>query len=325
MIKMATFLDGKYKLPEQFYYNQNHVFCDTSKKLIGLDQIGYALLKNPKKIEILVKNFVRAGQIFAKIYHDNGETALKSPCSGRIKTKNLHALEYMETDTYTKGFIIELEEIEELDYGLITGDNVSSWGYEEVQFLRGESYSFKVVELGDSAVGKTAIKVRLTDNFFKQDLQTTFGIDFGTKELKVDYNNGAALFSGSKTYNVKMLVWDVAGQEHYEKQRGMYYKGAKGALLCYDVTNPVSFENLDKWIEELQFNVGKNIPVLVVGNKIDLRRNVPKKKALKYAKDNGYLYAETSAKTGNGIIAAFQALAKKLIAQEKKMAIETYT
>ncbi len=311
---MVTFIDGKYSLPEDLYYNSNHVYCNKKKGLVGLDQLGYGILKNPKKIEFLVDSEVKKGQMFAKIIHEYGEKMLKSPCSGKIKSKNANALDHMEVDTYTEGYLLKLEDVEELDDGLITGEKVEDWGNKEAAFLMDNSFSFKIVQLGDSAVGKTAIKVRLTDDYFKQDLKTTFGVDFGTKELKVSASvNEDTMFTGSKEYNVKMLVWDVAGQEHYEKTRGMYYRGARAALLVYDVTNPVSFEHLDKWIDEIELNVGRKLPVLVVGNKIDLERKVPREKAESYAKDKGYLYSETSAKTGEGIVEAFKNLAVKLI------------
>ncbi len=81
-------------------------------------------------------------------------------------------------------------------------------------------------------------------------------------------------------------MWDAAGQKHFEKIRGMYYRDAKGALLCFDVNNPVSFKNLNSWVEELDENVGRKVPVLLVGNKIDLERRVKEKDAIKYAKKN---------------------------------------
>ncbi len=307
---MVIIADGRYELPDNLYYSQKHIYVNTDSKLVGLDEIGYAFLKNPRELKILVENSIEIGEPIAVITTDNGITTLISPIKGRLRTGNENALKDMEHDTYTKGFLLEMETIDEIEKGLVSGKaNIEKWGNFDVKSLLYGEYIYKIIEIGDSTVGKTAIKVRLTDDYFKKDLKTTLGVDFGSKELSCEYVSEDVLFTGSHRFKAKMNVWDAAGQAHYDKIRGMYYRGAKGALLVYDVTNPVSFQNLDMWINELEDNIGKTLPILLVGNKIDLDRNISRKDAEEYAKKKGLLYFETSAKTGEGVVKAFKNLA----------------
>ena len=315
---MVTIADGRYSLPSSYLYSKTqHVFLDKVKKICGLDQIGYAFLKKPTEMQILVDKEVKVGEPFVAISTDKGISTLNSPCSGTLKTKHDDALEKMENDTYEYG-ILEFEEITEIDTTLITGADIEPWATHEVRSLLKNEYSFKVILTGDSAVGKTAIKVRFTDDYFKQDLKTTLGVDFGSKELKCEYLTEDILFSGVYRFTSKLNVWDAAGQSHYDKIRGMYYRDAKGALLVYDVNNPVSFDNLGKWIEELDENLGR-VPTLLIGNKTDLERLVPLEKALEFAKNHGFLYAECSAKTGDKVENVFRKLAVEIYKKEENL------
>ncbi len=315
---MVVIADGRFELPEELLYSSQHVYLDKSKKMVGLDQIGYAYLSNPTEIKVLVEENVTMNEPIAAITTDRGITTLYSPCAGKIKSINQDPLKNMELDTYTKGFVIEFETITEIDSTLISGEKIEQWANHEVKTLLKNEYSFKIIEIGDSATGKTAIKVRFTENYFKQDLKTTLGVDFGSKELKLEYLSDDTLFSGVYHFTAKMNLWDAAGQAHFEKIRGMYYRDAKGALLCFDVNNPVSFKNLDMWVEELDENVGRKVPVLLVGNKIDLERRVKFNEAEEYAKKRGFIgYVECSAKTGKGINDAFIKLALEVYKKEE--------
>ncbi len=315
---MVTIADGRYELPEKLLYSSQHVYLDKSKKLVGLDQIGYAYLSNPTEFKILVEENVKMNEPIAAITTDRGITTLYSPCTGKIKTINQNSLKDMELDTYTKGYVLEFDSITEVDPTLITGEKVEQWANHEVKTLLKNEYSFKIIEIGDSAAGKTAIKVRFTDDYFKHDLKTTLGVDFGSKELKLEYLADDTLFSGVYRFTAKMNVWDAAGQAHYDQIRGMYYRDAKGALLCFDINNPVSFQNLDKWVEDLDENVGRKVPVLLVGNKLDLERRVKFDDAKKYAEERRFIgYVECSAKTGVGIQDAFVKLALEIYKKEE--------
>ncbi|MHA1620472.1 MAG: GTP-binding protein [Promethearchaeota archaeon] len=319
---MVTIADGRFSLPENLLYTKNqHVFIDRANKLIGLDQIGFAYLTKPTELALIAESSgaVKIGEPFAVITTSKGITTLNSPCTGTIKSVNPQALQKMETDTYTEGYILELETIEEVEEGLITGAAVEPWATHEVRSLLKNEYTFKIIEIGDSATGKTAIKVRFTDSYFKLDLKTTLGVDFGSKEIVGAYTPADTMFSGTYRFKAKINLWDAAGQAHYDKIRGIYYRDAKGALLCYDINNPVSFQNLDKWLLELEENVGR-IPTILVGNKSDLERKVSQEDALNYSKAKGLVgFIEVSAKTGEKVDEALQQLAVSIYKIEENL------
>jgi len=319
---MITIADGRFSLPNSYQYSKDqHVYLNMTEKTVGLDQIGFAFLKDPTELTFLVEKTVKVGEPFVAIVSKGrGITTLNSPCSGTIAALNPNALREMAHDTYSSGYLLKFDSIDHIDPGLITGDIIEKWALHEVRSLLKNEYSFKIIEIGDSATGKTAIKVRFTDNYFKQDLKTTLGVDFGSKEIKCHYTPDDLLFSGDYRFTAKMNVWDSAGQTHYDKIRGIYYRDAKGALLCFDVNNPVSFQNLDKWREELEENLG-NVPTILVGNKSDLEAKVSRAEAEAYAKKHNFIgYVEWSAKSGEHIDKIFEALAIAMYKREENLA-----
>ncbi|GBF89863.1 hypothetical protein Rsub_02567 [Raphidocelis subcapitata] len=120
-------------------------------------------------------------------------------------------------------------------------------------------YLFKVVLIGDSGVGKSNLLSRFTRNEFCLESKSTIGVEFATRSIQVD----------GKT--VKAQIWDTAGQERYRAITSAYYRGAVGALLVYDITKSVSFENVERWLKELRDHADANIVIMLVGNKSDLR------------------------------------------------------
>ncbi|MHA1520666.1 MAG: GTP-binding protein [Promethearchaeota archaeon] len=316
---MVIIADGRFSLPDQLSYTKyQHVYVDRTEKILGIDQIGYAFLKNPKELKILAETEVKTGEPFAAITTDAGITTLNSPCSGKIAEKNLEALKSMENDTYKGGFILRLEEITDFADNLISGAAIEEWAGNEVRSLVRNNYSFKIIEIGDTTVGKTAIKVRFTDDYFKKDLKTTLGVDFGSKEIKGQFISSDILFGGAYRFTAKMNIWDAAGQDVYDKIRGMYYRDAHAALLVYDVSNRLTFDNLGRWIQEMQDNRGK-IPVLLVGNKIDLERQVSRQDGLDYAMKHGFMFMECSAKNGDNVDDMFQKLAVEIFRLEEEL------
>ena len=169
---MVSIADGRFILPDKFFYTKNqHVYVDLIKKFVGLDEIGYAFLHNPNEIKFLVDTELKVGSPFVAITTDKGITTLNSPVSGKIKKLNTEALKSMKEDTYTDGYLVELEDISEKLPTLLTGEAIAEWAKTEVQTLLRNNYSIKVILIGDTTVGKTAIKVRFTDNYFKKDLK----------------------------------------------------------------------------------------------------------------------------------------------------------
>ena len=107
---------------------------------------------------------------------------------------------------------------------------------------------------------------------------------------------------------IKAQIWDTAGQEKYRAITSAYYRGALGALLIYDISKEISFENVDKWLNELKNDAEENIIIMLVGNKSDLShiRAVPTNIATNYSKRNNLAFIETSALDSNNVSKAFQ-------------------
>ena len=157
---------------------------------------------------------------------------------------------------------------------------------------------FKIVLIGDSSVGKTNILSKYLSNEFDPDSKATVGVEFGTKNFKIENNI------------VKVQIWDTAGQERYRSITNAYYKGAKGSLLVYDITNQKTFESLDKWISDLKTNSDENISIVLLGNKSDLEsdRKISTEQGREKAEFYKLAFMETSALNGNNIEKAFNEL-----------------
>lgn len=139
----------------------------------------------------------------------------------------------------------------------------------------------KVVLVGDGAVGKTALRERFLGKDFSTSYLMTIGADFAVKETEL--SNGL---------QIKFQIWDLAGQPRFESVRELYYRGASGALLIFDVTRRESFDNQRYWIRELWKNNGKGpVPLVVLGNKIDLREQNPDEDSI--SNEEGLVWAET--------------------------------
>jgi Ras-related protein Rab-11A len=125
----------------------------------------------------------------------------------------------------------------------------------------------------------------------------------GIKELQ---NVMSVIQVDGKT--VKAQIWDTAGQERYRAITSAYYRGAVGALLVYDVTKVMTFENVKRWLKELRDHADSNIVVMLIGNKIDLRhlRSVAVEDAANFAESEGLFFIETSALDATNVEKAFQ-------------------
>jgi small GTP-binding protein len=170
-------------------------------------------------------------------------------------------------------------------------------------------YLFKSIVVGDGGVGKTALTLRFSKDFFTEDYKMTIGVDFHVKTITIDTNEGPI--------KAKLQLWDTGGQERFSSIRPMYYRGSLGAVLVFDLTNPSSFDHLPQWIEEVRANIQAEIPLLLVGNKSDLldQRAVTLKEINNFTRDFNLYYMETSAKTGEGVGDCFYILACLMIGQ----------
>lgn len=174
-------------------------------------------------------------------------------------------------------------------------------------------YLFKLVIIGDSGVGKSNLLSRFTRNEFNLESKSTIGVEFATKTLDFD----------SKV--IKAQIWDTAGQERYRAITSAYYRGAVGALLVYDVTRRISFENVERWLKELRDHTDQNIVVMLVGNKSDLRHlvAVSTEDAKNLAERESLYFMETSALEATNVENAFKEVLTQIYRVVSKKAVET--
>ncbi|KAL8204373.1 hypothetical protein R6Q57_009996 [Mikania cordata] len=156
-------------------------------------------------------------------------------------------------------------------------------------------YVFKIVLIGDSAVGKSQLLARFSRNEFSFDSKATIGVEFQTKTIVVDHKN------------VKAQIWDTAGQERYRAVTSAYYRGAVGAMLVYDITKRQSFDHIARWLEELRAHADDKIVIMLIGNKSDLdsHREVSTEDATEFAEREGLFFMETSALEATNVEPAF--------------------
>nr|XP_020461023.1 ras-related protein Rab-5C-like [Monopterus albus] len=161
---------------------------------------------------------------------------------------------------------------------------------------------FKLVLLGESAVGKSSLVLRFVKGQFHEFQESTIGAAFLTQTVCLDDTT------------VKFEIWDTAGQERYHSLAPMYYRGAQAAIVVYDITNADTFARAKNWVKELQRQANPNIVIALAGNKADIanKRAVELQEAQAYADDNSLLFMETSAKTAMNVNEIFMAIAKKL-------------
>ena len=157
------------------------------------------------------------------------------------------------------------------------------------------NYLLKYVIVGDASVGKSNLLLRYTHGQFRDEYQLTIGVEFGSNNVILD----------NSVYRVQ--IWDTAGQENFRSITRSYYKNSACALIVYDITNRISFENLSNWIDDCKNSSPKTVFLVLIGNKCDLENNreISEEEGREFAEKNGMLFFETSAKTGQNVEEVF--------------------
>ena len=166
-------------------------------------------------------------------------------------------------------------------------------------------YTFKILTLGESGVGKTCILRRFVENKFLKNHLATIGIDFRAKTIPI---NG---------YEVKLKIWDTAGEERFRNITNQYYKGADGIILVFDLTNFDTMNKIRDWYNQIKNNTSSNdIGLVLVANKSDLKREVSNEECLNLSKELNIKLYETSALTGEGVNEIFEYITQEIISKK---------
>ena len=165
----------------------------------------------------------------------------------------------------------------------------------------------KLLIIGDSAVGKTSMLLKYTDNFFPESHLATIGVEFKTKDIQ--YNG----------YNINLQVWDTAGQERFKSITKSFFRNANGIIFVYDITQKNSFKNVKDWIKDSEAN-DTGFKRILVGNKIDLqnKRQVQLNEVKDWADKKNLEVIEASAKTGANIDKAVMKLIELILQNKSK-------
>ena len=167
-------------------------------------------------------------------------------------------------------------------------------------------FEASLITLGDGQVGKTSLIYRYIDDTFTFDYLSTIGIDSKKKIIKLKNNE-----------QIKVKIFDTAGQERFRSITSNYIKKANGILLIYSVDNPKSFENIETWYQSIYEDDNKNkLPVVLIGNKSDLeeKRQISKETGIDLAEKFGFEnhFYETSCKTGENVEKAINDLVNQI-------------
>ena len=180
----------------------------------------------------------------------------------------------------------------------------------------GRRFRFKITVIGDGRVGKTSLIKKFTQGSFKKDYVKTIGAQFSVYDKKIDGDE------------IRLLFWDIAGQDNFHFLRPSFFKNSRAAIIVYSLedNNPgrESFNHLSNWCKDITKYCGE-VPIVVFANKVDLtdEQNLDKSDIQEFITENNFLgYYFTSAKTGKGVIDAFNAIIDELYHKFKELSME---
>ena len=186
--------------------------------------------------------------------------------------------------------------------------------YEGLQIETKYDHLYKIIIIGDTSVGKTALLSKYLKGVFPTSPLSTVATEFATKIIQIKEGG-----------YIKAQIWDTAGQEKYKSITFHHYKKSVGGLIVYDITKRSSFDNVKNWYNDLITLGEKGCIIALVGNKLDLvernerKREVSKLEAQAYAEDNHMLFFETSAYNGNNINEIFEELLQTIYTERRKI------
>lgn len=164
------------------------------------------------------------------------------------------------------------------------------------------AYLFKYIIIGDTGVGKSCLLLQFTDKRFQPVHDLTIGVEFGARMINID------------SKQIKLQIWDTAGQESFRSITRSYYRGAAGALLVYDITRRDTFSHLASWLEDARQHANPSMTIMLIGNKSDLshKREVSTEEGERFAAEHGLIFLETSARTDTNVDEAFINTARRI-------------
>lgn len=159
----------------------------------------------------------------------------------------------------------------------------------------------QLIIVGESCVGKTSLLYKYTQGTFREQYISTIGLEYFLSEENINGNN------------ISIKIWDTAGQEEYKSLTKNYFHNSDGIVVVYDVSQKSSFDKVQEWINSIQEYSDKNVQIVLVGNKIDLEREVSKEEGEKFAESFEIPFFETSAKEDDSIKNVMKKLIENII------------
>lgn len=169
-------------------------------------------------------------------------------------------------------------------------------------------FTLKVVLVGSVGVGKSSFINRFVKDEYRDYLETTIGAAYLEKVITTSVGK------------VKLSIWDTAGQEAYSSLVPLYFRKASAVIITYDITRGKTYDDLRKWVKDVNMNITDDVILCIIGNKVDMNefRQVEKTVAEKYCSEIGAYYFETSAKTAEGVTAVFDQIVKSILEARQK-------
>ena len=186
--------------------------------------------------------------------------------------------------------------------------------YEGIKIEKKYDHLYKIILIGDTSVGKTALLSKYLKGVFPTSPLSTVATEFATKIIQI--KDGGS---------IKAQIWDTAGEEKYKSITFHHYRKSVGALIVYDITKRITFLNVMNWYDDLMLKADKDCIIALIGNKLDLiqknerKREVTKEEAQEYANDNNMLFYETSAYNGDNINDIFEELLQTIYIERRKI------